>query len=139
MRHREWIPILENDQDMTRLASQVRHVLAGHAMCHAFLLRRGSLSRCAARSSRLAGATSAGGHLFVGQPAGATASVPPFIGRCSHTLAAVVFRHAGWAEDRAGQLWQHARTMGIPADSIVFVSDITRELTAARAAGMQVR
>jgi len=29
--------------------------------------------------------------------------------------------------------------MGIPADSIVFVSDITRELTAARAAGMQVR
>src|SRR5262245_4432526 len=41
--HREWIPILENDQDMTRLAARVRQVLAEHANCHAFLLRRHGL------------------------------------------------------------------------------------------------
>jgi methylthioribulose-1-phosphate dehydratase len=38
--HEEWIPILENDQDMTRLAGRLRQVLAEHAACHAFLLRR---------------------------------------------------------------------------------------------------
>ena len=38
--HEEWIPILENDQDMTRLAGRLRHVLAEHKACHAFLLRR---------------------------------------------------------------------------------------------------
>ena len=32
-----------------------------------------------------------------------------------------------------------AQTVGLPADSILFVSDITRELRAARAGGMQVR
>jgi enolase-phosphatase E1 len=32
-----------------------------------------------------------------------------------------------------------ARAIGLPADSILFVSDVTRELSAARAAGMQVR
>lgn len=32
-----------------------------------------------------------------------------------------------------------ARAMGLPADSILFVSDVTRELSAARAAGMRVR
>jgi enolase-phosphatase E1 len=32
-----------------------------------------------------------------------------------------------------------ARTIGLSAGSILFVSDVTRELTAARAAGMQVR
>jgi methylthioribulose-1-phosphate dehydratase len=41
--HREWIPILENDQDMTRLAGRVRAVLGGHPACHAFLLRRHGL------------------------------------------------------------------------------------------------
>jgi methylthioribulose-1-phosphate dehydratase len=41
--HREWIPILENDQDMFRLASHVRGVLAEHPACHAFLLRRHGL------------------------------------------------------------------------------------------------
>jgi len=41
--HREWIPILENDQDMGRLASRVRHVLGEHSQCHAFLLRRHGL------------------------------------------------------------------------------------------------
>ena len=38
--HEEWIPILENDQDMTRLAGRLRQVLAEHSACHAFLLRR---------------------------------------------------------------------------------------------------
>jgi 2,3-diketo-5-methylthio-1-phosphopentane phosphatase len=32
-----------------------------------------------------------------------------------------------------------AQTISLPANSILFVSDVTRELTAARAAGMQVR
>jgi methylthioribulose-1-phosphate dehydratase len=41
--HREWIPILENDQDMTRLAAGVRQVLDEHRACHAFLLRRHGL------------------------------------------------------------------------------------------------
>jgi methylthioribulose-1-phosphate dehydratase len=41
--HREWIPILENDQDMARLAAHVRQVLAEHTACHAFLLRRHGL------------------------------------------------------------------------------------------------
>jgi methylthioribulose-1-phosphate dehydratase len=38
--HREWIPILENDQDMTRLSAAVGDLLATHPACHAFLLRR---------------------------------------------------------------------------------------------------
>ena len=38
--HEEWIPILENDQDMTRLASRLRQALSDHPACHAFLLRR---------------------------------------------------------------------------------------------------
>ena len=38
--HREWIPILENDQDMERLAGQVRAALIEHPGAHAFLLRR---------------------------------------------------------------------------------------------------
>jgi methylthioribulose-1-phosphate dehydratase len=41
--HREWIPILENDQDMDRLATAVRQVLSSHPACHAFLLRRHGL------------------------------------------------------------------------------------------------
>jgi methylthioribulose-1-phosphate dehydratase len=41
--HREWIPILENDQDMGRLAGLVRQALADHRACHAFLLRRHGL------------------------------------------------------------------------------------------------
>jgi methylthioribulose-1-phosphate dehydratase len=41
--HREWIPILENDQDMTRLAGRVRRLLADEPACHAFLLRRHGL------------------------------------------------------------------------------------------------
>ncbi len=38
--HREWIPILENDQNMERLAGVVREHLIRHPKAHAFLLRR---------------------------------------------------------------------------------------------------
>jgi methylthioribulose-1-phosphate dehydratase len=41
--HREWIPVLENDQDMTRLAARVRTTLQERPDCHAFLLRRHGL------------------------------------------------------------------------------------------------
>jgi methylthioribulose-1-phosphate dehydratase len=41
--HREWIPILENDQNMTRLAAKVREALTAHPDCHGFLLRRHGL------------------------------------------------------------------------------------------------
>ena len=41
--HREWIPIVENDQDMPRLARVVRQVLRQHPRAHAFLLRRHGL------------------------------------------------------------------------------------------------
>jgi methylthioribulose-1-phosphate dehydratase len=41
--HREWMPILENDQDMPRLAARVHDTLAQHPACHAFLLRRHGL------------------------------------------------------------------------------------------------
>jgi methylthioribulose-1-phosphate dehydratase len=38
--HREWIPILENDQEMPRLAEKIGVTLRGSVDCHAFLLRR---------------------------------------------------------------------------------------------------
>jgi methylthioribulose-1-phosphate dehydratase len=38
--HREWIPILENDQDMARLAGAARDALSRHPAAHALLLRR---------------------------------------------------------------------------------------------------
>ncbi len=38
--HREWIPILENSQDMVALAAEVRDALRVHPAAHAFLLRR---------------------------------------------------------------------------------------------------
>jgi methylthioribulose-1-phosphate dehydratase len=41
--HREVIPILENDQDIPRLAGRVRETLDRHADAHAFLLRRHGL------------------------------------------------------------------------------------------------
>ena len=41
--HREWIPIVENDQDMPRLAASVGVVLRERAGLHAFLLRRHGL------------------------------------------------------------------------------------------------
>ncbi len=41
--HRELVPILENDQDMTRLAGRVGETLGQHPAAHAFLLRRHGL------------------------------------------------------------------------------------------------
>lgn len=41
--HREWVPIIENDQDMARLARAVGDVLARHPGAHAFLIRRHGL------------------------------------------------------------------------------------------------
>jgi len=38
--HREWIPIVKNDQDMTRLAREVRRALDEHPPAHAFLIER---------------------------------------------------------------------------------------------------
>jgi methylthioribulose-1-phosphate dehydratase len=38
--HSEWIPVLDNDQDLTRLAGSVRETLQRHPASHAFLLRR---------------------------------------------------------------------------------------------------
>lgn len=37
--HREWIPIVANDQDMSRLAAAVREALERHPQAHAFLIR----------------------------------------------------------------------------------------------------
>ena len=41
--HREWIPVLGNDQDIPRLALVVRATLAAQPGCHGFLLRRHGL------------------------------------------------------------------------------------------------
>jgi methylthioribulose-1-phosphate dehydratase len=41
--HREWVPILENSQDMAALAGRVESVLSEHPGCHGFLLRRHGL------------------------------------------------------------------------------------------------
>jgi len=38
--HREWLPIVENDQDMSRLSPVVRDVLDRHPAAHGFLIRR---------------------------------------------------------------------------------------------------
>ena len=37
--HREWIPIIDNSQDMLGLATTVSEVLQKHTLTHAFLLR----------------------------------------------------------------------------------------------------
>jgi len=37
-RHREWIPVVDNDQDMTRLSGVVGQVLTDHPHAHAFLI-----------------------------------------------------------------------------------------------------
>jgi methylthioribulose-1-phosphate dehydratase len=41
--HREWVPILENAQDMGELAARVRQTLTDHPAAHGFLLRRHGL------------------------------------------------------------------------------------------------
>ncbi len=42
-RHREWVPILENDQDLAALAVRVRATLRQHPEAHGFLLRNHGL------------------------------------------------------------------------------------------------
>jgi methylthioribulose-1-phosphate dehydratase len=41
--HREWLPIVENDQDVPRLAASAAAVLDRHAAAHGFLIRRHGL------------------------------------------------------------------------------------------------
>jgi methylthioribulose-1-phosphate dehydratase len=41
--HCEWVPILANNQDLTRLAAEVRSLLGTHAETHGFLLQRHGL------------------------------------------------------------------------------------------------
>ena len=41
--HREWMPVIENDQDMARLSAEVRRVLDERPRCHGFLLHRHGL------------------------------------------------------------------------------------------------
>ncbi len=41
--HRELVPVIDNDQNMTRLAARVGETLDRHADAHAFLLRRHGL------------------------------------------------------------------------------------------------
>jgi methylthioribulose-1-phosphate dehydratase len=41
--HREWLPVIENSQDMTRLAGAVQSVLEASSNPHGFLLRRHGL------------------------------------------------------------------------------------------------
>jgi methylthioribulose-1-phosphate dehydratase len=41
--HREWLPIVENDQDMPRLASAFETALSRHPSAHAVLIRRHGL------------------------------------------------------------------------------------------------
>lgn len=41
--HREWVPILENSQDMLGLADSIGNTLAQNASAHGFLLRRHGL------------------------------------------------------------------------------------------------
>ena len=41
--HREWLPIIENSQDMTRLAGSVEEALKHQPRAHGFLLRRHGL------------------------------------------------------------------------------------------------
>jgi methylthioribulose-1-phosphate dehydratase len=41
--HREWLPIIENSQDMSQLAGTVEAALNAHPRAHAFLLRRHGL------------------------------------------------------------------------------------------------
>jgi methylthioribulose-1-phosphate dehydratase len=41
--HREWVPIIENSQDMNELAEEVSRTLRAHPKAHGFLLRRHGL------------------------------------------------------------------------------------------------
>lgn len=41
--HLEWLPVIENSQDMTRLAGSVEETLNQHPVAHGFLIRRHGL------------------------------------------------------------------------------------------------
>jgi methylthioribulose-1-phosphate dehydratase len=41
--HREWLPVIDNSQDMPRLAQAVEQTLHAHPQAHGFLLRRHGL------------------------------------------------------------------------------------------------
>jgi methylthioribulose-1-phosphate dehydratase len=41
--HREWLPILENSQDMDMLAAETSRILQEHPQTHGFLIRRHGL------------------------------------------------------------------------------------------------
>jgi methylthioribulose-1-phosphate dehydratase len=41
--HREWVPIVANDQDLSRMAVDVGRVLTDHPAAHGFLIRRHGL------------------------------------------------------------------------------------------------
>jgi methylthioribulose-1-phosphate dehydratase len=41
--HREWVPILENSQEMTSLAAKTRQMLEENPNIHGFLIRRHGL------------------------------------------------------------------------------------------------
>jgi methylthioribulose-1-phosphate dehydratase len=41
--HREWLPVIDNSQDMSQLAQAVERVLHAHPQAHGFLLRRHGL------------------------------------------------------------------------------------------------
>jgi methylthioribulose-1-phosphate dehydratase len=41
--HREWVPVVENDQDMSRLGAEARRVLDEYPECHGFLINRHGL------------------------------------------------------------------------------------------------
>ena len=41
--HREWLPLIDNSQDMPRLAQAVEQALQAHPQAHGFLLRRHGL------------------------------------------------------------------------------------------------
>lgn len=41
--HREWVPIVDNDQDMSRMAGVVNRLFADHPAVHGFLIRRHGL------------------------------------------------------------------------------------------------
>ena len=41
--HREWVPVIDNSQDMTRLAGSIEETLNQHPGAHGFLLRRHGL------------------------------------------------------------------------------------------------
>ena len=83
---------------------------------------------------------SAGGHLFLGQRAGAAASLPPLVGRRSDRPCCIgISTRTVGAKVEPDSYRRIARRVGCSVGAVLFLSDVTRELDAAREAGMQVR